>query len=468
MEVSSVLNTLQEDLICPVCLNYLTDPVTINCGHNFCNSCIRVLWENRQNTFLCPVCRYPHEERNHFRANPQMERLVDLVKCLHISRNEETRQKEANMCGKHNLALKLFCEDDQELVCVICSFSDAHKNHSVRSIGEAASYHRQKLSLYIQTLKKQITESQILLFTLEKYQLELKEQVGKLKSRLTSDFEFVHLLVKRVQMATYSRLEEEDSDFQQKFKINIAEISDHISTMKSLRKELAEKCVMSKGNLLRVVKNIKYRYKNLESPSIWSVQFKKEGYSLPPLYSDLQNIIHKFQEEVTLDPKTAHPSLCVSEDRKTVNYVQKQSQDDGEVREPDYAVVLGSEGYSSGRHYWEVQVGDKTEWAVGVCTDAPFRKGQPPLSGHNSSWTIQLQDGNYLAGGSVPVLLSVKNKPQKIGIYLDYELGQISFYDARDRSHIHSLIETFSGVLKPYFWVGWHSTPLILCEVEIL
>ncbi|XP_004619212.3 tripartite motif-containing protein 75-like [Sorex araneus] len=468
MELSSVLNTVQEDLICPICLSYLTDPVTTNCGHNFCDACIQVLWETRQTTLLCPVCRYPHEEKNHFRANPQMERLVDLVKYLHLSRTEETRQEEANMCETHNLALTLFCEDDQELVCLMCSFINPHKNHNVRSVEKAASYHREKLFLYIKALKKQITESKTLLSTVEKNLLELKEQIGKHRNRLTSDFDFLHLLVKRVQMATFSRLEEEDSDFQQKFKINVAEISDYISTVKSLREELAEKSVMSKGNILREVKSIKYRCARLESPSLWSIEFKKEGYSLPPLYSELQNIIQKFQEEVTLDPKTAHPSLCVSEDGKTVNYVRERSKDGGKLRESDDAVVLGSEGYSSGRHYWEVKVGNKTEWAVGVCSDTPSSNEQPPLLGQKRSWTIQLQDGNYLAGGSVPVLVSVKSKPQKIGIYLDYELGQISFYDARDRSHIHSLIETFSDVLKPYFWVGWDSKPLILCEVEIV
>lgn len=457
--MSEALDTLQADVTCPVCLFHLKEPVTISCGHNFCNSCIRVLWHHREDTLLCPVCRHPHEE-NSFNANSQLGRLVDLVKLLHQSRNEEVNQEEVHLCKRHDLVLTFFCEKDQELLCSMCSLSSAHKSHYVRPIREAASHHRQRLSFYMQTIKKLIAEGQTLLRNQDRKRQELKEQMEKQKSQLASEFEFLEQLVNREQLETFSRLDEEDKVFQQKCKANLTEISHHILTLKKLREELAEKSVMSNGDMLREVKSLQYRFENLECPSVWFIPFKKKGYSLPPLYSELENIIHKFQEEVILDPQTAHPSLFISEDKKTVNYMRKRSKDKGKLRELDDIVVLGSKGYSFGRHYWEVQVGDKPEWAVGVCIDLTCSKGQQSLSGQKRCWTLGLQDGNYQVMGSVPTFISLKDKPTGIGIYLDYELGQVSFYNVSDRSHIYSLMEMFSDVLKPYFRVGQDIAPL--------
>ncbi|XP_055974801.1 tripartite motif-containing protein 75-like [Sorex fumeus] len=465
MEVLAALATLQAELTCPICLDYLKDPVTIECGHNFCDSCIRMSWEDLQDTFPCPVCHHPCPQRC-FSVNPQMGMLVDMAKLFHSSRREMKPEKKRRY-EELNEGLTLFCEDDQELICSQNTQPPEHHGHHLKLMAEAAADHRHRLNGHTELLKKQMEEVKNLIVSQDRNLLQLREEVRKQRSQLALEFEFLNRLIANEQEAALSRWVEKEKDFERKLSTSLTAISEHISVLKGLQKEVAERSMMSPGMVLKEFKSITPRHKNLEPPVLQSQHFSDKGFPIS-LYLTLKNIIQKFREEVTLDPKTAHPSLCVSEDRKTVNYVWKRSKDDGEVRDTDYAVVLGSEGYSSGRHYWEVQVGNKTEWAVGVCTDTPSSKEQPPLLGQNSSWTIQLQDGNYLAGGSVPVILSVKNKPQKIGIYLDYELGEVSFYDASDRSHIYSLTETFSDVLKPYFWVGWDSTPLILCEVEIL
>ncbi|XP_004619213.2 tripartite motif-containing protein 75-like [Sorex araneus] len=466
MEVLAALATLQAELTCPICLDYLKDPVTIDCGHNFCGSCIQMSWEDLQDTFPCPVCHHPCPQRC-FSVNPQMATLVNMAKLFHSSRRE-MRPEKKRRCEEHNEDLTLFCEDDQELVCPQNTQPPELQDHHMRLVAEAATDHRHGLSGYNEPLKKQMEEVKKLIVSQDRNLLQLREEVRKQRSQLASEFEFLNQLIENEQEAALSRWVEEEKDFERKLSANLTAISEHISVLKGLRKEVAERSVLSQGMVLKQFKSFKQRCESLEPPVLQTLHFSDKDFHTMPLYLTLRNIIQKFREEVTLDPKTAHPSLCVSEDRKTVNYVQERSKDDGKVRESDDAVVLGSEGYSSGRHYWEVQVGNKTEWAVGVCTDTISGKEQPPLLNQKRSWTIQLQDGNYLAGGSVPVLVSVKNKPQKIGIYLDYELGQISFYDASDRSHIYSLTDTFSDVLKPYFWVGWDSTPLILCEVEIL
>uniref|UniRef100_A0A8C9QVF3 B30.2/SPRY domain-containing protein n=1 Tax=Scleropages formosus TaxID=113540 RepID=A0A8C9QVF3_SCLFO len=171
---------------------------------------------------------------------------------------------------------------------------------------------------------------------------------------------------------------------------------------------------------------------------------------------------------------TAHHSLILSEDRKQVRDGDtKQDLPDNPERFNPVVSVLGKEGFSSGRHYWEVQVGDKTDWALGVARESVNRKGKNSLSPNNGYWTILLNNGNEykaLADSSVSINLSVK--PQKVGVYVDYEEGQVSFYSVETRSHIYTFTGyKFTEKLYPYFSPflsnnGTNSGPLIITSVS--
>uniref|UniRef100_A0A8C9SFQ9 Butyrophilin subfamily 1 member A1-like n=1 Tax=Scleropages formosus TaxID=113540 RepID=A0A8C9SFQ9_SCLFO len=173
--------------------------------------------------------------------------------------------------------------------------------------------------------------------------------------------------------------------------------------------------------------------------------------------------------DVTLDPDTANPWLILSEDRKQVRHgVIWQDLPDNPERFKQRKSVLGKEGFSSGRRYWEVEVGDKTEWDLGVVRESINRKGYFPLDTNNALWAISLWSGKYRALTDPPVSLPLSVKPQKVGVYVDYEEGQVSFYSVEDKSHIY----TFSGYkftekLYPYFWPGFrNSAPLIISPVS--
>uniref|UniRef100_A0A8C9SIS7 Butyrophilin subfamily 1 member A1-like n=1 Tax=Scleropages formosus TaxID=113540 RepID=A0A8C9SIS7_SCLFO len=172
--------------------------------------------------------------------------------------------------------------------------------------------------------------------------------------------------------------------------------------------------------------------------------------------------------DVTLDPDTAHPQLVLSEDRKQVRHgVIWQDLPDNPERFK-YRSVLGKEGFSSGRHYWEVQVGEKTEWTLGVVRESINRKGYFPLNTSSGLWALSLTGNEYWALTDPPVSLNLSVKPQKVGVYVDYEEGQVSFYSVEDKSHIY----TFTGYkvtekLYPYFWPGFrNSAPLIISPVS--
>ncbi|EPQ07444.1 Tripartite motif-containing protein 75 [Myotis brandtii] len=167
---------LQTEINCPICLGNLGDPVTIECGHNFCRSCIQQSWADVQDRFPCPVCRHPCKER-HLWSNTQLGKMVDMAKHLLITGANMKQQGERRFCKKHNQALTLFCEEDLRLLCPLCTQPPDHQGHHVRPVEEAASHHRQKLRSYIEPLKKQLADLQKLLATQDRQRSELREKV---------------------------------------------------------------------------------------------------------------------------------------------------------------------------------------------------------------------------------------------------------------------------------------------------
>ncbi len=161
--------------------------------------------------------------------------------------------------------------------------------------------------------------------------------------------------------------------------------------------------------------------------------------------------------DVTLDPDTAHTNLILSDDGKQVRiYSIRQKLPDNPKRFDTYLSVLGKEGFSSGRFYFEVQVKGKTRWTSGVARESINRKGQITATPSNGYWTVWLRNENdYLALSDSPVSLSLRVKPQRVGVFVDYEEGLVSFYDVESSSHIYSFTaQSFTGKLYPYFGPG--------------
>ncbi|MBN3320041.1 A33 protein, partial [Atractosteus spatula] len=177
--------------------------------------------------------------------------------------------------------------------------------------------------------------------------------------------------------------------------------------------------------------------------------------------------------DVTLDPNTADPRLILSEDGKQVRLGDTpQDLPDNPERFDRCVSVLGKDGITSGRHYWEVEVGEKTNWTLGVARESINRKGVITLRPQYGYWAVWLRNGNeYWARAEPPVLLPLSQKPQKVGVYVDYEGGQVSFYNVDNRSHIYTFTASFTEKLFPYFSPGLHqggtnSAPLIICPVS--
>ncbi|XP_063049006.1 E3 ubiquitin-protein ligase TRIM39-like [Engraulis encrasicolus] len=175
---------------------------------------------------------------------------------------------------------------------------------------------------------------------------------------------------------------------------------------------------------------------------------------------------------VILDPDTAHPNLIVSPDGKQVKYAdRRQNLPDTPKRFNINSNVLGRKGFSSGKFYYEVLVKRQTLWDIGVAKESINRKGQIRLAPVYGFWTILRTNGTYIAADDPDVLLSLKGELQRVGVFVDYDAGLVSFYDADCWDHIYSFTHaSFTEKIYPFFspgasYGGQNSAPFVILPV---
>ncbi|XP_010903100.2 butyrophilin subfamily 2 member A2-like isoform X2 [Esox lucius] len=197
---------------------------------------------------------------------------------------------------------------------------------------------------------------------------------------------------------------------------------------------------------------------------------QQQGYLMKKDFDD----IRRHAVDVTLDPDTAHPYLILTEDCTHVCHGDtKLNFPDNPERFDSSGCVLGKEGFSSGRFYYEVQVKEKNWWTLGVARESVNRKGAIKVRPEYGYWTMRLRDGVYEALTDPSITLSLREKPQKVGVFVNYEKGQVSFFNVEARCHIYSFIGcTFNKKLYPFFCPGLNygvknATPLAICPVDV-
>ncbi|KAM3868057.1 zinc-binding protein A33-like [Diretmus argenteus] len=448
--VESLLN-------CHVCSETFTDPVSLSCHHSFCSSCLEQFWERAKNK-NCPICKRKFSKD--IIINFPLKELADSFAGTQRAESSETGKGEEEVegvCSKHPEGTKLFCKDEQRAVCPVCEFPD-HHGHKVVPIEEAVSDLKEQLKSDLESLQDKRNRHKEVEETYNEVVQHSKKQRVATEKQIRAEFNKLHQFLKEEEEARLEALREEEEQkgktISREMKIiqkKISSLSDSISAVeedlqkhnvsfltsyKATQTSARAQCSLSdpqlvSGALIDVAKhlgNLSFR--------VWEKMKEKVQFS-----------------PVILDPNTAASRLCLSDDLTSVRCEDiKQQLPDNPERYTMYIIVLGSEGFSSGKHSWEVEVGDHPVWNVGLAKESVDRKGEVDDSPEYGIWSLAHRSGEYL--DVLGQTVTVKKSLQRIRVQLDYERGEVSFYNSEDNTLIYTHRDTFTEKLYAYFSVG--------------
>ncbi|XP_058874080.1 zinc-binding protein A33-like [Acipenser ruthenus] len=374
------------------------------------------------------------------------------------------------LCSLHEEKLKLFCVDDKEAVCVVCQTSKKHENHKLRPVQEAAQYYKGELKTALKPLQDKLESFNEVKNECDETAKHIKKQAQQTERQIKKEFEKLHQFLRDEEKARIAALRREEEQKGRIMKEKIENITREISSLSDTIRGIEEEMEAEDIFFLQKYKDTQRRAEcTLQDPQCVSGALIDVAEHLGSLkYKVWEKMLGIVQyTPVTLDPNTAHPNLILSEDLTSVRCSDEGQQlPHNPERFDTYIGVLGSEGFTSGRHCWDVELGSNTYWHLGVTKESSQRKGEFTLNTESGYWILYLRDGDkYWARTSPWTPLTVEKKPQKIRVQLDCDGGEVAFFDSSDmRKPLYTFKHRFTERMFPYFCPV--SAPLRVCPVK--
>nr|XP_023414317.1 tripartite motif-containing protein 43-like [Loxodonta africana] len=413
-------SAFQKELTCFICLKYLTDPVTIGCGHSFCQACVCLSWEEAKIPARCPICRNTSEQTE-FRTNTLLKNLVSLARqaslCQFLSSEEQ-------MCGTHKETKKMFCEESKNLLCLLCSNSQEHEAHSHCSIECAVEEYRYYVCLLSEIISSEYQKLHPILLEEEKQHLEGLKNEGK---------------------KILQQLKKSEATMVQKGR-----------HLREMYEELMNMCHKSDVELLQDLGDILTRS---ESVQLDMPQPVNPALSARPI----TGLIDRFRQfrvstvEISFRYEISSQNIMVFDDVRSLRLRRDLQEVPFPSRRSQYFAAWGDQAFTSGKHYWEIDVDDSWDWAVGVCKDTWLRKNGSLVESENVFLLLCVKDVNrYNLLTTSPVFPQYIEKPLgRVGVYIDFDSRSMSFVNVAKSSLIWRYPAcSFNYPLRPFFCTG--------------
>ncbi|KAM8901862.1 tripartite motif-containing protein 10 isoform 1-T1 [Lycaon pictus] len=494
------VSSLADEVSCPICQGTLREPVTVDCGHNYCRACLTRYCEipgpDPNEPLHCPLCKEPFRLGG-FRPNWQLASVVENIERLTLVSTLGSDQED--VCQEHGEKIYFFCEDDEAQLCVVCREAQEHQAHTVRFLDEAAGPYREQIQKCLECLRREREEIQRIQSRENQRIQVLLCQVATKRQKVI--FEFAHLsqFLEEQQSVLLAELEKLDGDILKQRDVFDALVSEEICRFSTLVAELEEKLGRPARELLtQVCKSLHcmdHEIKGLASmipDALPTLQFwdSRTPYGNPrsetrkcrkpeavsqelgqrirdfpqrvlPLRREVTTFLEKLCFEldyepapISLDPQTSHPKLLLSEDHRRAQFSYKwQNSPDNSQRFDRATCVLAHGGFTEGRHTWMVMVdlAHGGSCTVGVVREDVKRKGELKLRPEEGVWAVRLAWGFVSALGSFPMRLALQEQPRQVRVTLDYEVGWVTFVNAVSQEPIYTFTTSFTQKVFPFF-----------------
>lgn len=467
MTSGTMTKRLREEATCSKCQQLMTDPMIIDCGHSFCHECLMNIMAQRKKLvmgktyemlYFCEFCNTAFKKQS-IRPNKKLKTILETIKEINSEK----------LCEKHGETLNFFCENDDKLICLYCERESQHRGHTTVLVEDVCQEYKVKLQEAVTKLRENDLTCNNVKLWIQMQRKKWKEKVYLQKQKIQSDFKDLYRLLK-IEMHHYLwALMEEDIKTQRILQENEDMIKKQSQKLQTQILELEKKCQDSIQNLMQDVKQTLSRNSTveLEFPKTISLDLHTKC-NISELYFDVRKVLKRYQVSVTLDPETAHNNLYVSEDGKKVigGYAQKKPR--SSRRFTLMPCVLGCEGLTSRRYYFEVKVeGKENICDIGVCLLSVQRNIKGNLQPDRGFWAIQVHNGNGIYALTWPRTPILQDKLSIVGIFVDYKAGLVSFYNVKTGCHIFTFPKaSFSHTLLPLFQVH-KSSSLTLCPTDL-
>ncbi|XP_036907460.1 tripartite motif-containing protein 5-like [Sturnira hondurensis] len=514
---SGILVNMKEEVTCPICLELLTEPLSLDCGHTFCQACITA---NIKESIVsggessCPVCRIRYQPGN-LRPNRHVANIVEMLQKVKFSPEEEQKTE---LCERHGEKLLLFCKEDGKFICWLCERSQEHRDHHTLLTEEVAQEYKERLQAALDRLRAEQQK-------VKEFGADIREERISWENQIKSEIQSAQDCFKKMrdilcskEQEEVGKLEKEKRDILHDLEQSESEQVQQSLLLRDLISELEHRLQGSTMKMLQDVNGILESSQTftLKRPKLLSKEQRKV-FRVPDLNGMLQVFdeltdVRRYWDHITLDPPKDRRNVAISADLKQVRYeyhrepqVQHEisfilgvNQENHFHQESNNGVV-GVPSITSGKHYWEVDVSNKRTWILGVCSQKsptlnplyelkPLSVGRKdrmascftfgnsliaPVPRDDGYWVIQLVNGcayNALAkssfSGLFKVTLSPTVPPRRVGVFLDYDARTVSFYNITNHGFLIYKFSScsFSQEMYPYFCPMTCDVPMTLCS----